>query len=188
MKGKTRNLGSDNDGTILGGRTKKTNPTWGHIAQLLPGVLWKAWPAPAGSGHRAEATPVVTVATPLWQRRAPWWHSSSRGAARRQHGTHNRWVFAARWASIMHCIKKWNARAWSRQFKEAAWAKQVPKKGKICPKLSRSTRQLFMWHHQSPLLAKFLNTWEEITEIFKDTIFVFWMLIWHKGVCMRECL
>lgn len=38
------------------------------------------------------------------------------------------------------------------------------------------------------LSSKISNTWEEITKIFKDTIFVFWMLIWHKGVCMRECL
>lgn len=38
------------------------------------------------------------------------------------------------------------------------------------------------------LSQKISNSWEEITKIFKDTIFVFWMLIWHKGVCMRECL
>lgn len=112
---------------------------------------------------------------------------ASREAVQRQHGMHNSWIFAARWASIMHYIKTRKARAWSRQFKEAAWAKQMPKKWKICPNCNR-VLGYFSYDTVNRLSSKISNTWEEITEIFKDTIFVFWMLIWHKGVCMRECL
>lgn len=67
-------------------------------------------------------------------------------------------------------------------------SERVPKTGKIHANPSQSTRQLLMQRHQPPSIAKFSSTWEEITEIFKDTIFVFPMLIWHTGVCMRECL
>lgn len=130
-----------------------SNHTWGHKLQLLKGVLWETWDAlvppmclncPSSCREWCQGHPApVWPATPPSRAGPSRLWGTSREAACRQRGTHNTWIFAARWASIMHCIKIQNARAWSRQFKETAWAKQMPKKWKICPKLWQSARPLF---------------------------------------------
>lgn len=146
-----------------GSLSNHTSGSWGHKVQLLGGVLWETRDAPGATcvperprqaaGSRTKATWPQHDQPPLPSHNSTAGsQGTSREAARRQRGMHNSWIFAARWASIMHCIKTQNARAWSRQFKEAAWANQVPKKWKICPKLWQSIQLLFMWHCQSSVI------------------------------------
>lgn len=94
-----------------------SNHTWVVIRKvwLLKGVLWDIWDAlvppmclncPSSYREQCQDHPApVWLATPpsgtgpgrLW--------GTSQEEACRQRGMHNSWIFAARWASIMHCIK-----------------------------------------------------------------------------------
>lgn len=72
-----------------------------------PEMLWChpcAWTAPAATGSGAKATqPSVTVHSSI--RHWPWQVVGHNPGRSRQRGMHNSWIFAARWASIMHWIK-----------------------------------------------------------------------------------
>lgn len=176
-----------------------SNPTWGVIrkVQLLRGVLWETWDTlvppmclncPSSSREQCQGhpAPVWLAAPPPGTGPGRLWGTSQEEACR-QSGTHNSWIFAARWASIMHCIKIQMLEHEAGNSKKQHEQSKCQRNEKYVQNCDRPL-VFFSRNIINRLSLKISNTWEEITKIFKDTIFVFWMLIWHKGVCMRECL
>lgn len=148
-----------------------------HVPEL-PQQLQGAVPRPPA--------PVWLAAPPLGTGPGRLWGTSQEEACR-QRGTHNSWIFAARWTSIMHCIKIQMLEHEAGNSKKQHEQSKCQRNEKYDQNCDRAFG--YLSHNIiNRLSSKISNTWEEITKIFKDTIFVFWMLIWHKGVCMRECL
>lgn len=122
--------------------------SWGYEVLLLRGVLGQTYvaelPQQAVSSC-AEVTqlhgdwPLIPSHNGTAECRGTSWK-----VMHGHHSMHNTWIFAAKWALIMYWTKALNA--------GAAWAKQMPKKWKICPNLWLNTQLLFMWYCQLSLI------------------------------------
>lgn len=172
-----------------------SNHTWGvtRKVRLLEGVLWETWdalvpPMCLNYASSAKATqPRVTGHSSI--RHWPWQVVGHIPGSSVQAAWHTQHSKSLQLDEHQLCIV-----SKSKMLEHEAGNSKKQHEQSKCQRnekcVQNCDRVLGYFSHNiiNRLSSKISNTWEEITKIFKDTIFVFWMLIWHKGVCMRECL